>query len=222
LDVLSLKSESFTQKMNLITRGWGIAILILLLQPSALCLMGRYTIVIDPGHGGEDKGGEGQGGSIENEVVLSIAKRLKYELEARSPEVKVLLTRNKDHFVPIRDRISFANSNDAFLFLSLHTNGGPISSLKGFEVWYYNEGRMGGSRRFGEFIQEELRKILVDRGMKQERFLFLKKLKMPGVLVEIGFITNPLEELRLKDKIFKERIAHALSSAILRYIEEKG
>jgi N-acetylmuramoyl-L-alanine amidase len=161
------------------------------------------------------------GGSLEKELTLSIARRLRDELEARSFEVRVLLTRTSDRLVLMRDRIGLANSNDASLFISLHTNGGPIPSLEGFEVWYHNEGLCEEARRLGELIREELRGILHDRGTR-EGVLLLKGLRMPGLLVEIGFITNPLEEMRLKNPAFRRRITHALSKAILRYLEERG
>ncbi len=104
------------------------------------------TIVIDPGHGGEDAGVKGLGGTLEKDVALSVARRLKGLLEARLG-VRVLLTRDADRVVRLDERAAIANNNKADLFLSLHANASLRSTLKGAEVYSLSLDRYGDEAR---------------------------------------------------------------------------
>jgi N-acetylmuramoyl-L-alanine amidase len=88
------------------------------------------TIVVDPGHGGDDDGVKGAGGAKEKDVTLAVARRLKGALEGRLG-IRVLLTRDDDRNVPIDDRSAMANNNKADLFVSLHANGSPRKAASG-------------------------------------------------------------------------------------------
>jgi N-acetylmuramoyl-L-alanine amidase len=91
------------------------------------------TIVIDPGHGGDDVGTRGPGGTLEKDYVLAFARRLKATIEGRIG-LRVLLTRNTDENVPLDRRASLANNNKADLFISLHANGASRPSVRGSQV----------------------------------------------------------------------------------------
>ena len=93
------------------------------------------TIVIDPGHGGDDNGATGTGGVLEKNVTLDVARRVKALVEARLG-IRVLLTREGDRRVPLDERASLANNNKADLFISLHANAAFVSSVSGAEVFY--------------------------------------------------------------------------------------
>jgi N-acetylmuramoyl-L-alanine amidase len=93
------------------------------------------TIVLDPGHGGEEEGARGPGGTLEKDVVLAVARQLRGALEARLG-VRVLLTRDADQTVAHDDRAALANNNKADLFISLHANASVRSSAAGAEVFY--------------------------------------------------------------------------------------
>ncbi len=92
------------------------------------------TVVIDPGHGGDDAGTKGAAGSVEKDVVLQISRRLKTALES-GLGVRVLLTRDSDDALPIDRRTAFANNNKADLFISIHANASRRSSLRGVQVF---------------------------------------------------------------------------------------
>jgi N-acetylmuramoyl-L-alanine amidase len=92
------------------------------------------TVVIDPGHGGEDVGTRGPDGTLEKDVTLTIARRLKTTIE-RQLGVRVLLTRNSDVNIPIDSRTALANNNKAGLYLSLHANASTARGVRGAEVW---------------------------------------------------------------------------------------
>ena len=96
---------------------------------------GMRTIVIDPGHGGEDHGSRGAGGTLEKDVTLGVARRLKAALEARLG-LRVLLTRDRDETVGLDERAAVANNNKADVFLSLHANASVRASAAGAEIFY--------------------------------------------------------------------------------------
>jgi len=95
------------------------------------------TVVIDPGHGGKDPGAVGRYNLKEKEIVLDIAKRLKRELE--SVGIKVILTRERDVFIPLGKRADIANRMEADFFISVHANAFRSRRVKGFEAYYLSE-----------------------------------------------------------------------------------
>ena len=103
-----------------------------------LQLKRMVTIVIDPGHGGEDPGAIGRSGSREKDVVLSIAKRLKARIE-REPNMRVVLTRNGDYFVPLHVRVQKARQAQADLFISVHADAFVEPSARGASVFVLSE-----------------------------------------------------------------------------------
>ena len=107
---------------------------------------GVRTIVIDPGHGGTEQGARGPSGTLEKNVVLSIARQLKAAIEARLG-IRVLLTRAGDETVALDARAAFANNNKADLFISIHANASVRSSVTGAEVFYVTLGEYGTAAR---------------------------------------------------------------------------
>jgi N-acetylmuramoyl-L-alanine amidase len=93
------------------------------------------TIVIDPGHGGDDNGVAGESGVLEKTVALDVARRVKTLIETRLG-IRVLLTREDDRRVPLDERASLANNNKADLFISVHANAALVPSVSGAEVFY--------------------------------------------------------------------------------------
>jgi N-acetylmuramoyl-L-alanine amidase len=93
------------------------------------------TIVIDPGHGGDDVGARGPTGVQEKDVTLSVARHLKTAIEGRYG-IRVLQTRDDDRHMGLDERAAYANNNKADLFISLHANASPHPDVKGAEVFY--------------------------------------------------------------------------------------
>ena len=102
-------------------------------NPSSL---GLHTVVIDPGHGGKDPGAMSKDGKTqEKQLVLDISKKLKEKIESEHPDVKVLLTRDRDGvFVPLIDRARFASGKQADLFISVHINANDRSAPNGYSI----------------------------------------------------------------------------------------
>ncbi len=96
------------------------------------------TIALDPGHGGEDPGAIGRGGSREKDVVLSIAKRLKAKIEEQ-PNMRVMLTRDADYFVPLHMRVQKARKVQADLFVSIHADAFVETTARGSSVFALSE-----------------------------------------------------------------------------------
>lgn len=107
---------------------------------------GPWRVVIDPGHGGRDPGTQaGRGRTREKDVVLEIARRLRDKLAA-APDIRPILTRERDAFVTVRGRPSMALSEQGDLFLSIHANSAPNRSARGFETYFLGEARSDESR----------------------------------------------------------------------------
>ncbi|GGC84424.1 N-acetylmuramoyl-L-alanine amidase [Undibacterium terreum] len=103
-------------------------------SPAPPAMTRLITIALDPGHGGEDPGATGRGGSREKDVVLSIAKRLKAKIE-QQPNMRVMLTRDGDYFVPLPVRVQKARAVQADLFMSIHADAFVESSARGSSVF---------------------------------------------------------------------------------------
>jgi N-acetylmuramoyl-L-alanine amidase len=96
------------------------------------------TITLDPGHGGEDPGAVGQGGSYEKNVTLAVAKRLKVRLDAE-PNMRAVLTRDSDFFVPLQTRVQKARRVQSDLFLSIHADAWIKPDARGSSVFVLSE-----------------------------------------------------------------------------------
>jgi N-acetylmuramoyl-L-alanine amidase len=94
------------------------------------------TIVIDPGHGGKDPGAIGPAGLMEKTVTLQVATALRQVIRKALPQARVILTRNTDVFVPLKQRADIANKLAAQLFISIHANSSPNREASGIETWY--------------------------------------------------------------------------------------
>jgi N-acetylmuramoyl-L-alanine amidase len=94
------------------------------------------VLVIDPGHGGKDPGAIGPAGLMEKTVTLQIAKALQQVIRKALPQVRVMLTRDTDVFLPLKQRAEIANKHEAQLFVSIHANSSPNQEASGIETWY--------------------------------------------------------------------------------------
>jgi N-acetylmuramoyl-L-alanine amidase len=132
---------------------------------------GHFLVMIDPGHGGYDPGTQSSAGTMEKDLALQIATRLKAALEARG--IRAELTRSTDTFISLAERTRIANSAGADLFVSIHLNSSPNTDTTGIEVYYLNNttdratirlARMenGGDGGYGTPNDSNLNYILTD------------------------------------------------------------
>jgi N-acetylmuramoyl-L-alanine amidase len=176
------------------------------------------VIVIDPGHGGSDPGAIGPTGLAEKTVTLDVALRLAKALKLAG--AKVHLTRTDDSYVYLPKRVDMAHSLGADLFVSIHANGFDTHSPSGAEVYYYSKPTESMRLAEGILMEVSLNTGLLSRGVKRKDFYVLKNNRMPSVLVEMAFVTNPDEELLLKDPQFREEIAGGIYKGILAYFSK--
>ncbi len=117
-----------------------------LVIPSQGPSTGLRTVVIDPGHGGEELGTQGAKGTLEKDITLSVARRLRTLIESRLG-AKVFLTREDDRTLSLDDRSAFANNHQADVFLSIHANSAVRPALKGAEVYFLTVERADAEAR---------------------------------------------------------------------------
>ncbi|MEO7059883.1 MAG: N-acetylmuramoyl-L-alanine amidase [Lapillicoccus sp.] len=182
-------------------------------------LAGR-TIVIDPGHGGDDLGAQAHG-LVEAEVVLDLARRIEGRLSAHG--VAVVLTRGQ-HTAggDDTDRAHFANDCGADLVLSLHCDHAEHDGASGVATFFYGQDRFGAWSAIGEqladLIQREAvaRTGLVDCRSHARSWALLQHTKMPTVVIEAGYLTHPADAARLAEPSFRDDIAEAVVVAVQR------
>ena len=182
----------------------------------------KFLVVIDPGHGGKDPGAIGIGGMRETDVVLEVSKIVEKLLSESGVNVK--LTRKNEVDLGLPQRVSFANSLDSDIFVSIHANAskGKRRDINGLETFYFKGWR---GRLLAKRIQKQVLRVSPgspDRGVKQGRYYVIKNTKMPAVLVEIGFLTGRLDARRLDKASHRKRIAYAIAKGILEYLSKVG
>ncbi|MFQ5796043.1 MAG: N-acetylmuramoyl-L-alanine amidase [Candidatus Bipolaricaulia bacterium] len=192
-------------------------------------------VVIDPGHGGIDPGGQGPGGTIEKWVTLGIATAIQ-KLGAAEPGFRIALTREDDRYIAPPDRIQSANAQRADLYISIHANASSNPSFGGFETWVHNHPRFElsileflwpnypfpESFRLARLLQQHFSERLDtrDRGIKRSLRMYIQEATMPAVLVEVGFISNPAEATKLTDPAYQRLIASAILDAVRAFFDE--
>ncbi|MFW5809197.1 MAG: N-acetylmuramoyl-L-alanine amidase [Halanaerobium sp.] len=183
--------------------------------------IGSHLIIVDAGHGGFDPGAIGVTGLEEKIPNLAIAKEIASILADNEQEV--LLTREKDEFHSLQQRVKFANDREADLFVSIHANSFNKSQTSGVET-YYNQNEDDQNRFLAEKIHDKLGRGLdiFDRGIKESNFYVIKYTEMPSALVEVAFLSNEKEEKLLKTKDFQHQAASLIVDGILDYLEENG
>ncbi|MGQ0568358.1 MAG: N-acetylmuramoyl-L-alanine amidase [Armatimonadota bacterium] len=176
--------------------------------------MRAHVVAIDAGHGGKDPGAIGPTGLLEKDVVLDIAQRVR-ELLVRAG-VGGRVTRETDVFVELADRPRAAKLQGVTAFVSIHANGSTRPASNGSETYYLSP----QSQVFAQLVQEELGRIpgLANRGVKTANFLVLRESDVPAVLVEVAYVSNPDEEARLRQNIFRQRLADAITRGVQRFL----
>ncbi len=207
---------------------------LMLALPGASCadeiaFMNGKVILIDPGHGGFDPGTVRKG-IYEKQINLEVAKKLKQTLEETG--AKAVLTRTGDynlavvglhgkeaHRYDLRKRLELVEKNKAVLLISLHVNAFGMSSCRGSEVFYFPD--KPGSKELAEYIMDELRQISgtpPKRRAKPNDYFILRNSGVPAVLVETGYLSNPLDRGNLANQDYQKKLAEKISFGIVKYL----
>lgn len=190
----------------------------------------KYTVLVDPGHGGHDVGTEsskntpnGKNNVYEKDLALEISKKVAGKL-SKYNDIEVLITRTDDKYINLLDRMKLANSQNVDVSVSIHLNaedGGNTAS--GVET-YYRVGATDGSKELAEIVQSSIISHVEarDRGARAQNYDMVKGVTMPAILVETGFLTNPEEERKLANDRYQEQMAEGIVQGILAYLDTKG
>lgn len=175
----------------------------------------KYTVCVDPGHGGSDPGAV-NGALYEKDVVLDVAKNLKAMLEKSG--YKVYMTREDDTFLKPSGKAMAGNAAKADIFVSIHCNASVNKEANGTETLTYDD--EGEGFLLGKNIQEGLISALrlKDRKVKVRKELtVLNSTNMPAALAEIAFITNGNEKKMLAEEGFRKKAAEGIFNGIEKY-----
>lgn len=177
-----------------------------------------YKVVIDPGHGGTDQGAAGASGENEKDFTLQLSHKVK-ELIQEEPRIEVYMTRTDDRFLSSvdRERPEMANQLDADLFISIHGNTYTDPDVSGTETYYYRKESFKLAKILHKHVAEATG--FRDRGVKKEDFFVIKDTKMPAVLLEVGYLTNPRDEAQMFTDDFQYRIAASIREGMKEYLK---
>ena len=176
-------------------------------------------IVIDPGHGGDDPGFIGPAGTREADACFAIANRLEAALGASGAQT--FLTRRAHHGPQDDARASLANALEADLFVSLHLGGDDGGA--GASAYYFGHKRFrseAGALLAESILTEVCALGLTDGRAHPKTFPVLRETRMPAVVLETGYLTNPDEEKLLADPSFIEQLAIAIAAGIARFARD--
>jgi N-acetylmuramoyl-L-alanine amidase len=208
----------------------------------------KPRVIIDCGHGGDDDGALGCHGIKEKDINLNIGIAVAYLLKKKGFDV--LMTRIADETKTLSERVNFANSSGADLFVSIHSNSAANDTAVGLETFSvvpscvhqatasldsvhldlileHHKSRLKKSRALAHSLQASIlttirpiHENLRDRKAKQAVLLVLLGTVMPSALVEVGFISNPAEAARLNNKRYQRHMALGICRGILNYFDE--
>lgn len=181
---------------------------------------------LDAGHGGKDPGAV-EHGLREKDLTLDICRRVADYMKCNYPAQECRLSRMADQDLTLGARTREANDWDAACFVSVHINAHGSSMAAGFESFRHSS--VNAQSRAGQLqkrLHDNISPLWVmnkrpDRGMKQANFHVLRETRMPAVLLELGFISNPQDAALLKDSAFLDLHAIAIGDAVAEFLEIK-
>lgn len=187
-------------------------------QPEPEPIPPRYTVVVDPGHGGTQQPGVVAGETCEKDINMQVALKLKALLEAEN--IEVVMTHTEDVYLGLKERIMLANDIGADCFVSIHCNSYENTKVRGFEPFYYKS-------ETGQALAEAVRQAAETLGIqtrecKSGNYQVLRDAKVPATLVEIGYFTCPAELTLLQDSSYQDKIAQAIMEGMLAYLDKEN
>lgn len=174
------------------------------------------TIVVDAGHGGNDRGTTGLHGTDEKLLTLKTAQSLSAKLKAAG--ANVILTRDSDTYISLRKRVSINLQANADAFISLHYDANPNTSITGFTTYYTNSNQKALAAAVNSGLEKSIN--LRNRGVQPANYLVLRENKKNSILVELGFLSNPSEERILITEKFREQATHGIYQGIIQYFDK--
>ena len=182
------------------------------------------VVVVDAGHGGTDPGKVGVDGSLEKDINLAVAERLKTYLE--QDDVKVIMTRETDSrkkMADMKKRCEIIEESGADLVVSIHQNSYHEESVSGGQVFYYRDSSKG--KALAEILQDRFDYVLGDQNRRLPKananYYLLLHVKCPIVIVECGFLSNRKEAALLNSGEYQDKLAYTIHMGIMEYLNKK-
>lgn len=176
----------------------------------------KHYVVIDAGHGGSDVGAT-RNGVYEKNITLDVSKRVADLLRKKGYIVE--MTRTTDTYVSLQDRVAISENINPDVFVSIHVNSSNSDSPTGLETHYYKD----NSLELAKYVHASLLNHVnsKDRGLFKSRFYVINHTTAPAILVEIGFISSPVERAQLVSESRKQATAKAIAEGINDYFNKK-
>jgi N-acetylmuramoyl-L-alanine amidase len=168
------------------------------------------TVVIDAGHGGNDRGGIPGQRVSEKEMTLDVAQRLKKVLATSG--YRVVMTRDSDVFVPLGARVAIANSYSDAIFVSIHFNSAKRAGAGGIETYFYTRESLPLASAIHYYVAGGAPSS--NRNVRRRGYFVLRKTTVPAVLVECGFLTNPTEAAYAENASYRQKLAEEIGAGI--------
>ena len=182
----------------------------------------QYTVIIDAGHGGDDLGASAADGTNEKDLTLSIAQKVK--ALNNNPNINIILSRESDKFINVVDRANFANASNANLFVSIHMDKAGTAKFSGTTCYvpsknklYFKESNMIAKNLLDATSELFPQSKIATREMG---IWVIENAKMPAVLFESGFISNPNDLKLVKEN--EEKIANMILGGIESYLSSSN
>ncbi len=171
-----------------------------------------HTVVIDPGHGGQDGGTRSSPYMPEKDAALDIALGVERRLKAAG--FRTVVTRKVDSFVTLDDRVRISNREQNAIFLSVHLNESrPRPDVHGVEAYYTSPQSVELARRIAAHVGSAAGEV--NRGIHLAHFHVLRLNLNPAVLVECGYFSNRAEAARFANPAYRDTIAAAIADALI-------
>ncbi len=177
-------------------------------------------IGIDPGHGGEDPGAVGPGGTLEKDVNLGIAQRVQFLLSRMG--IETVMTRSDDSPKSLMSRTNLLNGARVDYAISIHCNSSADPGPNYISTFI--QARGGEAELLATKVQARLAQSTgwPDGGVRVQNLHMTRETKMPAILCECGFISNPAQELLLKTSEVQTRIARAIVDGICEFLDSEA
>lgn len=196
------------------------------ISPMAVNLKNDYTIVINAGHGGADKGSVGvDGKSVESQLTLELAKTIQ-SLNQNS-RLNLVLTRTEDETQSVMEITQKANKSNPDLFLSLHYNAAKNANLSGTEIYIASPGKTDRYNSHLQFANQVANQVddlsLTFNGIKSRKdgIYVLQNISCPSILIEAGYMSNPNDLQKITTSSFRESLAVAILNGVQKYLKDK-
>lgn len=194
------------------------------IQANNLNLLGK-TIYIDPGHGGRDSGAVYKN-IYEKDINLIMSKKLEKLLTlkgakvylTRENDVDLSTTENNKKRSDLTNRAKLINNSNADIYISIHLNYINNSKWKGLQIFYTNKNKKNQNlaNSITTYLKENTNNI---REPKEDNTYYMyKQITKPGILIELGFLSNPNDRYRLTKEEYQDSLAKSLTNAIERYL----